>query len=152
MGKWTKKQWRGHTFNKRTIRMLKKVEKRSGVTLNIAQGGWANGRVSASGSTHDGSAVDIGMWGMSKKDRIKVIHAAKQVGFGGWIRKPSQGFSWHFHGLPFGDPHVSLSGMAQLRSYEKGRNGLTNNAPDDTWRPPRKKRWGWKRNRPVRRR
>ena len=151
MGKWTKRQWRGHTFNTRTIRMLKKVERRSGVKLNIAQGGWNNGRVSASGSTHDGSAVDIGMWGMSKRDRIAVAHAAKQVGFGCWVRKPSEGFSWHLHGLPFGDPHVSAAGKDQLRSYDAGRNGLANNAPDNTYRPKRKKRWGWTKNKPVRR-
>jgi hypothetical protein len=130
--------------------MLKWAEKKAGVKLNIAQGSFNAGGVSASAGTHDGSAVDIGLWGVSKKDRVKIIRALKDAGFAAWVRRPPS-FSWHVHAIPFRDPHVSRSAAAQRRDYDRRRDGLAYNLPDRTYRPKRRRTWGWVRNRPVKR-
>jgi len=152
MGRWTHRQYKGKTFNKKTYRMIRWAEKRSGVDFNIAQGSFNKGGVSKSAGTHDGSALDVGMWGVSRKDRIRAVRALKDAGFAAWFRSAKDGWDPHIHAIPFNDKHVSPSAKNQLRDYDNRKDGLFYSQADNTYRPKVRRRWGWFRNRPVRRR
>jgi hypothetical protein len=147
-----RRTFRGHTFNRRTIRMLKWAEKNAGFTFNVAQGSYNQGGVSASAGTHDGAAVDLGMWGVSPRRRRKALKAMKRAGFAAWMRTPAQGFDPHIHAIPFGDPTVSSSAREQRRNYDGGRDGLARNGADpNPWRPNYPRTFSFWQRRPKRR-
>lgn len=142
-------QFRGVTVNRRTKRMLRKAEKRADVgPFPMAQGSYNGGRVSASAGTHDGGGVvDIGLAGMSRSYRVKVVHALKDVGFAAWVRRPPT-FDWHIHAVAFGDKEVSPEARSQRIQFDARLNGLANWAGDDTYRPKPKKGFSFILNKP----
>jgi hypothetical protein len=118
-------------LNKRTAAALDVVHERLGYELTIVQGSYHK-TTTASAGTHDGGgAVDLAPFDADKK-----VHAMRAVGFGAWHRLPSQG-DWpeHVHGILRGDQEMSPQAAAQIVSFDDHRNGLANNAADDTFHP-----------------
>jgi hypothetical protein len=118
-------------LNKRTVAALDVVHERLGYELTIVQGSYHK-TTAASAGTHDGGgAVDLAPFEADKK-----VHAMRAVGFAAWHRLPSQG-DWpeHVHGILRGDQELSPQAAAQIVSFDDHRNGLANNAADNTFHP-----------------
>lgn len=145
--------WCEARFNRRTVRMLKWVEKKSGSPLRIAQGSFNKGGVRASAGTHDGSAVDIGTAHISKAQAEHILKWMKRAGFAAWLRTPNQGFDPHIHAIPFGDPDVSPSAAQQRKDFDAGLDGLAGRRKDpNPWRPRVKRSFSFRLRRPIPRR
>lgn len=123
----------GKVVNVRTAQMLKRAEARLGMDLNVVQGSYNQGGVSASAGTHDGGgALDISVNGYSKETIDKVVRALREVGFAAWHRTENQGpWSEHIHAIALGDAELSSGAQSQVNDYLNGRNGLAGHAPDD---------------------
>ena len=148
-------QFRGVILNRRTKRMFLRLEKRCkkrGVTgLVVAQGSYNRG-VKASAGTHDGGgSIDIACDNLTDAEERIVVKQGRLVGFAMWLRLEDEGpWSRHIHGEAIGDDELSAGAAEQVRAYDRGRNGLANNALDrDPYRPPGGRKWAWVRNRPV---
>jgi hypothetical protein len=118
-------------LNKRTAAALDVVHERLGYELTIAQGSYHK-TTAASAGTHDGGGVvDLAPFEADKK-----VHVLRAVGFAAWHRLPSQG-DWpeHVHAVLRADQQLSPQAAAQIVSFDNHRNGLANNAADDTWHP-----------------
>ena len=118
-------------LNKRTVAALDVVHEKLGYELTIVQGSYHK-TTAASAGTHDGGgAVDLAPFEADKK-----VHAMRAVGFAAWHRLPSQG-NWpeHVHGILRGDREMSPEAAAQIVAYDNHRDGLADNAPDNTWHP-----------------
>jgi hypothetical protein len=118
-------------LNKRTAAALDVVHEKLGYELTIVQGSYHK-TTTASAGTHDGGgAVDLAPFEADKK-----VHAMRAVGFAAWHRLPSQG-DWpeHVHGILRGDQELSPQAAAQIVSFDDHRNGLANNAADNTFHP-----------------
>jgi hypothetical protein len=118
-------------LNKRTVAALDVVHEKLGYELTIVQGSYHK-TTAASAGTHDGGgAVDLAPFEAGKK-----VHAMRAVGFAAWHRLPSQG-DWpeHVHGILRGDREMSPEAAAQIVAYDNHRDGLADNAPDNTWHP-----------------
>ena len=142
--------WRGFTVNRRTAAALTWAEKHSGVPIQLAQGSF-NTSVSASGTTHaGGGVVDVRCAQLSKTQRIKLMVALKRAGFAVWHRKAVPGL-WgeHLHAVALDDKTASSSAKRQMSEYLAGRNGLTNQGRDNTFRPKPQTRFSYKRNKPI---
>lgn len=126
----TRVVFRGKRLNTRTRDMILAAEKILGYQLQIIQGSYNAGGVSASAGTHDGGgAVDV--WGKSTSDAVKVTNAMRKVGFAAWFRTPSQGnWGYHVHAIAIGDAELSSGARNQVADYKAGRNGLANNGRD----------------------
>ena len=123
----------GEVLNKRTADMLKRAEQRLGYDLNVVQGSYNQGGVSASAGTHDGGgAVDISVRNLTNKQKKAAVHTLREVGFAAWYRDSSQGpWSDHIHAIAIGDPEMSAGAASQVRAYFAGLNGLASQGPDD---------------------
>lgn len=145
--------WRGYLLNRRTIAMLKWVEKRTGLRLELAQGSYNAGGVSASGGTHDrGGAVDLRTRQYTDQERRLVLRALKDAGFAAWYRPEVPGL-WgpHIHAIAIKDKELSGQAAAQVLSYDAGRDGLRGNREDNTYRPNPRVKWSYLLGKPVRR-
>lgn len=144
MGAYSRVYWNGKLFNKRTVAMLKEVERRLGYGLTYYQGSY-NSSVGASAGTHDGGgAVDL--WGKDPEEIIKVM---RRVGFAAWVRSPSQGnWPYHIHAIAIGDKELSSGARSQVSAYYNGRDGLASNSADYHPRPSPIPVWKGKRRRP----
>lgn len=129
--------------------------KRGGHTLSIrlAQGSFSGGSVAASGSTHDGDAVvdcrttGVGLDAQQIKD---LNRALRDAGFASWIRDSRDGMDPHIHAILIGDKQMAPSAARQVESFDKGRNGLRNNAKDrNTYRPDPPVRYNYAKGKPV---
>lgn len=150
MKPYAKTQWRGFTFNNKTVAALKWAEKRAGWALEIAQGSWNKG-VGASAGTHDaGGVVDLKVRQYTPKQRKKVLRALKRAGFAAWYRREVPGL-WgpHIHAVLINDPTAAPAAKAQVQSYLQGRDGLAGNNVDKSWRPRKPVVFNYKRNKPV---
>lgn len=120
-------RYRGHSFNYRTMLMIKKAEKLAGQAASITQGSFSSS-VGASAGTHSGGgAIDI------NQTSNKWIRAMRGAGFAAWARGKKWGspkFPNHTHGIAVGDKQLSPEARAQVRSFMKGRDGLAGNGPD----------------------
>lgn len=143
--------WDGvHKVDNRTYTALQRVQKRVKFPIKMSQGSYNVG-VEASKGTHDGGGiVDLSIAGLTAKQRVKLMHELKRAGFFAWFRT---GSGWigneHIHaGLR---KHKNLAWLAakQELSYDQRRNGLANNAYDNTWRPKFRRHWSHRRNRVV---
>lgn len=152
--------YKSQRFNRRTVAALKLAQKRLGLPLSIAQGSY-NTSVEASGSTHSGGgAVDLddattvnGHWRLlTDAERIRLVHILKDLGFAAWFRRANwdgKGSGSHIHALLIGDREMSGGARSQVLSYDAGRNGLTNNAFDDTYRAAPRVRFSYLQGKPV---
>jgi GH25 family lysozyme M1 (1,4-beta-N-acetylmuramidase) len=111
---------------------LEEVERRLDYRLTVVQGSYNNGRVKASGPTHDGGGVvDLLDWDWRRKVRV-----LREVGFAAWYRADRPG-SWsaHIHAILIGHPRLDPSAAAQVVAYRAGLDGLRGRRVDDFPRP-----------------
>lgn len=119
----------GKTLNKRTLNMLERAEARLGHKLQVVQGSYNAGGVSASAGTHDGGgAIDVSATSNPKE----VVRALREVGFAAWHRTAEQGpWNEHIHAIAIGDNEMSSGAAAQVREYYAGYDGLAGTGRDD---------------------
>lgn len=120
--------FRGKVLNQRTVNMILRAEARLGHTLNILQGSYNRGGVSASAGTHDGGgAVDFSPTGHPRE----VVEQLRRSGFAAWHRLPSEGpWTEHIHAIAIKDPELSVGARAQVVQYYQGLNGLASRRRD----------------------
>ena len=158
-GPYTRVKYDGKTVNARTRDALKYAQKlwrdRGGhkKTIQLSQGSYNKGGVAASGSTHDGGGVvdvrtaGVGLDAQETKD---LSRALKDAGFAAWIRDSRDGMSPHIHAIACEDNEMAASAARQVVSFDAGKNGLSNNAPDrNTYRANPKLRFSYKQGKPV---
>ena len=85
--------YRGKRLNQRTIDMIERVEKRLGYKLEIMQGSYNAGGVSASAGTHDGGGVIDVRAGSDYKNKVLQM---RKTGFAAWYRPYRPGV-WPAH-------------------------------------------------------
>lgn len=129
----SKAEFRGKTFDRRTVKMLIEVDRLVGPNVPIVptQGSYSTS-VSASGGTHaGGGAVDLSIKGMTPAQIICVVWTLRQVGFAAWFR-PALKDKWpaHLHLIAIDCPDLSGSAKSQVEQYRKGTNGLADRKPD----------------------
>lgn len=124
----------GKTLDNATIAALKVAEQRLGYELTIVQG---IGGAAASAGTHtEGRAADLAAWDYERKVRV-----LRDVGFAAWYRPTLSGvWGAHIHCVLIFEGKDNARGIAgsalrQIGSYLSGRNGLANNAVDNSYRP-----------------
>jgi len=142
--------FRGVTVNRRTAAMLLLAEKRSGVSVQLAQGSYHPG-VAASGSTHvGGGAVDVRCVQLADAQRRRLVHALKDAGFACWYRPAVPGL-WgaHIHCVAIGDREASAAAKWQVAEYLAGRSGLVSRGADRTYRAHPAVRFSLRRGEPV---
>lgn len=111
---------------------LEEVERLLGYRLTVVQGSYNNGRVKASGPTHDGGGVvDLLAWDWRRK-----VTALRAVGFAAWHRAERPGL-WgeHIHAVLIGNARLDPSAKRQVAAYLAGRDGLVGDRVDDFPRP-----------------
>lgn len=122
--------WRGYTFDSRTVEMLKRAEKISGIYFRPTQGSYSRGSLSA-GTHSGGGAVDLSVRGLTYAQCEKVVKALRQVGFAAWHRSRAEGpWAAHIHGIAIGGPSLPPVAQRQVLAYKNGRNGLASNRRD----------------------
>lgn len=122
----------GKVVDKYTAYNLVLAEKRLGYPLTVVQGSYNKGGVSASSGTHDGGgAVDLAPFDWKRKVRV-----LRELGFAAWHRPAIRGL-WgeHIHAILIGNTKASRGAKSQVASYKAHRNGLANNAVDNSWHP-----------------
>ena len=124
----------GEVTDPETYRALQIVSTIVGIDLlsKVTQGSWST-RVEQSGSTHSGAGVvDIANLDEAQIDKVVAAWRMTCAGRGtGWKRLPSQG-NWPLHAhLVLVTSETAESAINQYKSYLKGGNGLSGNAPDD---------------------
>lgn len=140
----------GHTVSRRIRDMLRWASTSSGVPVLIAQGAYrGSNAATASGSTHDREAVDLRVGHLTTGQRVKLVRALKDAGFAAWYRPTLPGV-WgpHIHALPIGGD-LSTSARNQVRAFDAGRDGLTGNRIDRTYRPIPRVKWNPDKGKPV---
>lgn len=153
MGAYDKVNYHGFVLNERTLSALKYAEDLAGIPILLAQGSYNGGKnaVSQSGGTHDGGGVvDLRVRQYTTKQRRKVVRYMRKAGFAAWYRKEIPGL-WgpHIHAVLIGDKEMSAEAKQQVYAYDRHRNGLANNAYDKAWRPKRRVRFSYRKNKPV---
>jgi hypothetical protein len=159
---YTRVNWRGVVVNARTRDALRWAERKwqqqhRGLSIRPSQGSYkgsgGGNRVRASGGTHDGGGVvDISVSGLSETQRVHLVHALKDAGAAAWFRPPNwdgRGGGPHVHVIFVADREMDPSAARQVQSYDSGRNGLNNNARDDTYRAKPAVRFSYQQGKPV---
>ncbi|MFZ2173492.1 MAG: hypothetical protein WAW17_05540 [Rhodococcus sp. (in: high G+C Gram-positive bacteria)] len=129
--------WRGRTHDRYTVAALKAAEYDLDRTLTIYQG-INPGGVAASGTTHDGPAVDCWCPGITGRE---LARALRRVGFAAWYRPElwrdgRRVWGPHVHAIPLGNPNISPAAARQVTEYLAGGDGLVGDYVDpDPWRP-----------------
>lgn len=149
--------WRGVWLDRRTASALNAAEKlvrkrldKPLLTFSPSQGGWSDGAASA--GTHSRAAVvdlRVGLW--DESTRYKVVRALRDCGFAAWYRTKADGFDPHIHAVCIPVPGSTdirtlpaPGALAQILSYDAGRNGLSGNGDDrQDYRPSPRVRWSW---------
>jgi GH25 family lysozyme M1 (1,4-beta-N-acetylmuramidase) len=116
----------------KTRAALEEVERRLGYRLTVVQGSYNNGKVNASGGTHDGGGVvDLLAWDWRHKVRV-----LREVGFAAWHRAARPGvWGEHIHAVLVDHGRLDPSAAAQVVAYRAGRDGLRGSRADDFPRP-----------------
>jgi hypothetical protein len=126
----------GVTINRRTNRMKKAagaiLRGSFRCTLDVVQGSYNAGGVSASAGTHDGGgAMDISVKRGCGLHKAATVAALRRVGFAAWYRPTIPG-TWeeHIHAIAISDSDLSSGAAAQVADYWFGRDGLAGHGPD----------------------
>lgn len=129
-------KYRGVVLNTRTRDMILGAEALLGWKLELVQGSYNRGGVSASAGTHDGGgAVDIRSRTLTLAKKKAVVVAMRRVGFAAWLRLASEGpWGEHIHCIAIGDAELSRGAENQVTAYKNGRNGLASNRADNATR------------------
>lgn len=106
---------------------LKRAEKILGRKINVVQGSYNAGGVSASAGTHDGGGViDCPAW-----EHDATVTALRAVGFAAWYRPAIPGlWSAHVHAVLIGHGKLAPVAFRQVQAYLARRDGLKDNGPD----------------------
>lgn len=149
--------WRGVKLTARHRNAMRWAEKRwqkkfPGLTIQPAQGSWSG--AAASAGTHSGAgAIDIRTKHLTSDQRIALVRAIKDAGQAAWYRPNNwdgKGGGEHIHALDIGGQTGMDSGAKQqIRSFDQKRNGLRNNAADNTYRPSPKVKFSYPQNKPI---
>lgn len=149
--------WRGVELTARHRDALRYAERLwqaryPGLTIVPVQGSWADGSLSA--GTHTGAgAVDIRTRHLTRDQRVALVRALKDAGMAVWFRPPNwdgRGGGEHIHALDIGgQTGMDPGARDQIRKYDAKRNGLRNNAADNTYRPNPPVKYSWKQGKPV---
>ena len=141
----TRRRWRGHTLNVRTIEQIKWVEEQSGFKVKVTKGSYRNSGTSTIGSTHAGGGVfDCSVANMTPEEIDGLVQVLRKAGFAAWHRTPEQGpWKAHIHAVSLDDPDLSIAAQWQTQSFLQGRNGLRSNAVDHTPRPNPPVTWNY---------
>lgn len=116
----------------KTRAALEEAERLLGYRLTVVQGSYNNGKVKASGPTHDGGGVvDLLAWDWRRK-----VEVLRDVGFAAWHRTERPGL-WgeHIHAVLIEHGKLDPSAARQVVAYRSGRDGLKSNLVDDFPRP-----------------
>jgi GH25 family lysozyme M1 (1,4-beta-N-acetylmuramidase) len=116
----------------KTRAALEEAERRLGYRLTVVQGSYNNGKVKASGPTHDGGGVvDLLAWDWRRKVRV-----LREVGFAAWHRVERPGL-WgeHIHAVLIEHGRLDPSAARQVVAYRAGLDGLKGSRVDDFPRP-----------------
>ncbi|GAB3440118.1 peptidoglycan-binding protein [Actinophytocola sediminis] len=122
----------GRRVNTRTADMLRAADATLSWNLTLTQGSYTSSNPDSAGTHDGGGVVDIGVNSMSTTQRWQTVRALRTVGFAAWLRTPSDGFAYHIHANGISDPDMSRTARDQVNDYYYGRNGLANNAADNT--------------------
>lgn len=122
----------GKRVNTRTADMLASADAKLSWSLTLTQGSYTSSNPDSAGTHDGGGVVDISVSSLSTTQRWQTVKALRTVGFAAWLRTPSDGFAYHIHANAINDPDMSRQGRDQVNDYYFGRNGLANNAADNT--------------------
>lgn len=152
-----KVSWRGVRLTARHRDALRWAERKwqkkfPGLTISPSQGSWSG--AAASAGTHGGAgAVDIRTKHLTSDQRIALVRALKDAGQACWFRANNwdgRGGGEHIHSLDIGGQTGMDSGAkAQIKSFDQKRNGLRNNAADNTYRPNPKVKFSYPKQAPI---
>lgn len=152
-----KVSWRGVHLTARHRDALRWAEKKwqkkfPGLTISPSQGSWSG--AAASAGTHSGvGAVDIRTRHLTKDQRIALVRALKDSGQACWYRPNNwdgRGGGEHIHSLDIGgQTGMDQGAKNQIRSFDQKRNGLKNNAADNTYRPNPKVKFSFPQGKPI---
>jgi hypothetical protein len=117
-------RYHGGTFSGLFAANLRRAEQAAGHNFIILQGGWkghgGGARVAASGTSHDGDAVDARQDG-------SLLRAFRRFVGAMWFRNWTG--NYHMHGVPApGRGYGSASARWQYQDYLRGGNGLASGA------------------------
>src|SRR5690606_7927557 len=116
----------GETTDKRTKKMLREAEKRSGAKVIVVQGSWSDGKYSA--GTHSGAGVvDLRVWHLSSGQVDALVLWLRKVGFAAWYRTIGSGP--HIHAVAIGASGLHRAAADQVDDYYSRRDGLVGNGP-----------------------
>lgn len=122
----------GKRVNTRTANMLREADSKLSWGLTLTQGSYTSSNPDSAGTHDGGGVVDISVSGLSTTQRWQTVRALRTVGFAAWLRTPADGFAYHIHANGISDPDMSRPARDQVNDYYYGRNGLANNAGDNT--------------------
>ncbi|HET9139042.1 peptidoglycan-binding protein [Actinophytocola sp.] len=122
----------GMRVNTRTANMLRAADQLVSSSIVLTQGSYTSDNPDSAGTHDGGGVVDIRVINLTTTQRWELVRALRTVGFAAWLRTPSDGFAYHIHANAISDPDMSRTGRDQVNDYYFGRNGLANNAADNT--------------------
>lgn len=122
----------GKRVNTRTADMLGAADAMLSWSLTLTQGSYTPGNPDSAGTHDAGGVVDISVSALSTTQRWETVKALRTVGFAAWLRTPADGFAYHIHANAISDTDMSRPARDQVNDYYFGRNGLANNAADNT--------------------
>lgn len=126
--------YQGHPMDKMTRQAIQRLEAALGYgpgQLTVLQGCYAH-TVKASAGTHDGG----GAFDLTPNDWERKVRLGRELGLAIWHRTTIPGvWNEHVHAIVIGNDRLSPSAANQVTSYREHRNGLANNASDNTWHP-----------------
>lgn len=149
--------WRGVKLTARHRNALRWAERKfqkkyPGVSFIPVQGSWSG--AAASAGTHSGAgAVDLRTRHLTKEQRIYMVRCLKDAGQAVWYRANNwdgRGGGEHAHALDIGgQTGMDAGAKQQIRSFDQKRNGLRNNAVDNTYRPKPPVKFSFPQDKPV---
>jgi hypothetical protein len=122
----------GKQVNVRTADMLRAADATLSWSITLTQGSYNSSNPDSAGTHDGGGVVDISVSSLTTTQRWQTVKALRTVGFAAWLRTPDDGFAYHIHANAISDPDMSRPGRDQVNDYYFGRNGLANNAADNT--------------------
>lgn len=134
----------GQELTPRVWALIDEVAAEVGVDLVVVQGGYkGGGGADASAGTHDrGDVFDLSVDGLSAAEALAVVDELRRRNGCAWLRSPAYGWTStgpHIHCVMRDSADgLSPGALAQVASYDAGRNGLANNGPDPHPRPPQR--------------
>jgi len=123
----------GKQVNARTRDMLAAADAMLSWSLLLDQGSYTTEDPTSAGTHDGGGVVDVNVTNLTTTQRWETVRALRTVGFGAWLRNPSQAaWPYHIHAAAVSDPDLAVVAANQIHDYYFGLNGLADHAADDT--------------------